>query len=72
MKIEQCCELTLRRKIFLGYIILIVVIGSMVSILVHERQRIKEIEAETSEIRIIRKSINAIHHHKDALLLNLL
>lgn len=63
MKIEQCCELTLRRKIFLGYIILIVVIGSMASILVHERQRIKEIEAETSEIRIIRKSINAIHHH---------
>ena len=63
MKIEQCCELTLRRKIFLGYIILIVVIGSMASLLVHERQRINELEAETSEIRIIRKSINAIHHH---------
>lgn len=53
----------LLHRIIGGYIILLAVIGCMTAILIHERQRMREIEAETSEIRIIRQSINAIHHH---------
>ena len=33
----------------------------MVAILVHERKRIKEIEAESAEIRQVRRSINTAH-----------
>ena len=36
-------------------------IGSMVAFLVHERKRIKEIEAESAEIRQVRRSINTAH-----------
>ena len=45
----------------MGYIILLAAIGSMVAILVHERKRIKEIEAESAEIRQVRRSINTAH-----------
>ena len=54
-------EIRLRHKILLGYIILLAAIGSMVAILVHERKRIKEIEAESAEIRQVRRSINTAH-----------
>ena len=55
--------MNLRSKIITGYLILVAVIGSMAAILIHERQRIRDIEVETFEIREIRQSINAIHHH---------
>ena len=55
--------MNLRAKIITGYLILVAVIGSMAAILIHERQRIRDIEVETFEIREIRQSINAIHHH---------
>ena len=50
-------------KIILGYLILMAVIGCMVAILIHERQRMQEVEAETSEIREIRLSISVVQHH---------
>ena len=39
------------------------VIASMAAILVHERQRIREIEVESAEIRQVRRDINTAHRH---------
>ena len=41
----------------------VAVIASMAAILVHERERIREIEAESAEIRQVRRNINAAHRH---------
>lgn len=41
----------------------VAVIASMAAILVHERQRIREIEAESAEIRQVRRDINTAHRH---------
>ena len=41
----------------------VAVIASMAAILVHERNRIKEIEAESAEIRQVRFGINFVHQH---------
>ena len=51
----------LRDRILLGYVVLVAVIASMAAILLHERQRIKEIEAESAEIRQVRYDINTVH-----------
>ena len=51
--------MSLQHKILFGYVILMAVIGSMVAILVHERGRMREIEAETGEIQEIRLGIGA-------------
>ena len=51
----------LKIKIFFSYIILLAVIGSMAAILVYERQRMREIEAETANISHIRRGINTAH-----------
>ena len=40
---------------------LVVAIGSMAAILIHERKRIKKIEAESIEIRQVRSDINTVH-----------
>ena len=40
---------------------MVAVISSFIAILVHERQRIKEIEAESAEIRQVRRNINTAH-----------
>ena len=45
----------------MGYVVLVAVIASMAAILLHERQRIKEIEAESAEIRQVRYDINTVH-----------
>ena len=50
-----------RQNIFFGYIILIAIMGSMAAILSHERNRIKEIESESTEIRQARCDINTSH-----------
>lgn len=42
---------------------MVAVIASMAAILVHERQRIREIEAESTEIQDVRRDINAAHRH---------
>ena len=56
-------QISLQHKIFFGYTLLVAVIASMAAILVHERQRIREIEAESAEIRQVRRDINAAHRH---------
>lgn len=55
--------MTIQRRILFGYIILMAVISSMAAILVHERERIKEIESESAEIRQVRCDFNAVHRH---------
>lgn len=56
-------EAPLQLKILFGYLILMAVIGSMAAILLYERQRMREIEAETREIRTVRQEINLAHRH---------
>lgn len=51
----------LRTKILFGYIVLMAVISSMVIILLHERKRMRKIEAETVEIRSARLDISKAH-----------
>ena len=41
----------------------VAVIASMAAILVHERERIREIETESAEIRQVRRDINTAHRH---------
>ena len=53
--------MSLRSKIIVGYFALVAVISSFAAILVHERQRIREIESESAEIRQVRRDINAAH-----------
>lgn len=56
-------KLLLQHRILLGYIILIVVIGSMAAIMFHERNRVQDIESEMTEIRDANHTINATHRH---------
>lgn len=55
--------MTIQRRILFGYIILMAVIASMAAILLHERERIKEIETEAESIRHVRSNINVAQHH---------
>ena len=50
-------------RIVLGYIVMLIIGMSMAAILVHERERIREIEAESAEIRQVRRDIDAAHRH---------
>lgn len=54
-------KIQLQYKILFGYVILLSVIGGMAAILVHERQRMREIEAETTNISLVRRGINTAH-----------
>ncbi|KAB4253916.1 ATP-binding response regulator [Bacteroides uniformis] len=56
-------KLLLQHKILLGYILMIIIIGSMATVLFHERNRIQIIEKETTAIRQVRRDINVIHRH---------
>lgn len=56
-------KLLLQHKILLGYILMIIIIGSMATVLFHERNRIRIIEKETTAIRQVRRDINVIHRH---------
>lgn len=56
-------RLLLQHRILIGYIILIVVIGSMAAIMFHERNRVDKIEEEMIEIREANQTINAAHRH---------
>ena len=60
---SKSMAVSLQHKIIFGYVILMAVIGSMAAILVHERERVHEIEAESAEIRQVRRDINAVHRH---------
>ena len=54
-------SVSLQHKILFGYVILVAVICSMAAILVHERGRMREIEAESAEIQNVRRDINTAH-----------
>ncbi len=56
-------KVSLQYKILLGYMILVAVIGSMVAIILYEREQMRGIEAETLEIWELRQSINTVHRH---------
>lgn len=43
--------MNLRNKVLVGYFILVVLIGFMASILIHERHRISEIDSQNSEVQ---------------------
>ena len=51
-------RISLQQKILFGYLVLVAVIGSMVAILLHERGRTREIEAESKDIREIGKRLS--------------
>ena len=55
--------MTIQHRILSGYIILMAVIASMAGLLVHERERVREIEAESAEIRQVRSDINSVPRH---------
>lgn len=56
-------KLLLQHRILIGYIILIAVIGTMATIMFHERNRVDKIEEEMIEIREANQTINAAHRH---------
>ena len=43
-------KILLQHKIFIGYFLLMVIIGSMVAIILHERNRVQKIEVESISI----------------------
>ena len=57
------CRQGLWVKIIFGYVITLIIGISMTCILIYERERIKEIESESAEIRQVRRNINAAHHY---------
>lgn len=56
-------KLRLHLIIIFGYLITVMVIGSMVSILINERHRIRNIERNSKEINVIRDKIHSIHRN---------
>ena len=56
-------KVSLQHKVLLGYMILIMAVCGMVSILLYERSRMREIKTETSEIRRIRHAISTAHRY---------
>lgn len=53
----------LNQKILLGYVLLLLILGSMVGVIVYERKRMRNIEMEVSEIQQVRRDINTAHRH---------
>ncbi|WP_075559417.1 hybrid sensor histidine kinase/response regulator [Parabacteroides timonensis] len=56
-------KLLLQHKIFVGYFLLTAVIGSMVTIILHERDRVQKIEDESVIIYQTRRNINTAHRY---------
>lgn len=56
-------KLLLQHKIFIGYFLLMAIIGSMVAIVLHERKRVAEIEQESITIFQTQSNISTTHRH---------
>lgn len=56
-------KLLLQHKIFVGYFLLMAIIGSMVAIVLHERKRVAEIEQESITIFQTQSNISTTHRH---------
>lgn len=63
-------RLLLQHKIFIGYFLLMAVIGCMVAIVLHERKRVSEIEQESITIFQTQSNISTTHRHTPCLLLS--
>lgn len=55
--------MNLRNKVLVGYFILVVLIGFMASILIHERHRISEIDSQNSEVQQAIRDIHNVHRY---------
>ena len=60
-------KILLQHKIFIGYSLLMVIIGSMVAIILHERNRVQKIEVESISIFQTQHNINTAHRYVTAL-----
>ena len=60
-------RILLQHKIFIGYFLLMAIIGSMVAIVLHERNRVQKIEEESITIYQIQHDINTAHRYVTAL-----
>ena len=60
-------RILLQHKIFIGYFLLMANIGSMVAIVLHERNRVQKIENESITIFQIQHDINTAHRYVTAL-----
>lgn len=60
-------KILLQHKIFIGYFLLMVIIGSMVAIILHERNRVQKIEDESISIFQTQHNINTAHRYVTAL-----
>ena len=56
-------RLLLQHKIFIGYFLLMAVIGCMVAIVLHERKRVSEIEQESITIFQTQSNITTTHRY---------
>lgn len=56
-------KLLLQHKIFVGYFLLMAIIGSMVAIVLHERNRVRKIEDESIAIFQTQHHINTTHRY---------
>lgn len=55
--------MNLRNKVLVGYFILVVLIGFMASILIHERHRISEIDLQNSGVQQAIRDIHNVHRY---------
>ena len=62
-------KLLLQHKIFIGYFLLMAIIGSMVAIVLHERSRVQKIENESIAIFQPRHNINTTHRYVTTLVI---
>ena len=60
-------KILLQHKIFIGYFLLMVIIGSMVAIILHERNRVQKIEVESISIFQTQHDIYTAHRYVTAL-----
>lgn len=60
-------KILLQHKIFIGYFLLMAIIGSMVAIVLHERNRVQKIEDESISIFQTQHDINTAHRYVTAL-----
>lgn len=60
-------KILLQHKIFIGYFLLMAIIGSMVAIVLHERNRVRKIEDESIAIFQTQYDINTAHRYVTAL-----
>ena len=56
-------KILLQHKIFIGYFLLMAIIGSMVAIVLHERGRVQKIEDESIAIFQTQHNINTTHRY---------